>query len=272
MTETIPQPQIYAAIIGVMDDVTGVAKKGTGPKNQGSYEYRKLDDAVDAIGASFRKHAVMLQSTVKAVEYNEYETITSDNRKVVWSRCKLTMSYQLTSLVDGSSLTFEAIGQGLDNSDKSSNKAMSGALKYMLTQALMLATGENDPDAESPQVHNQAAPPARAAAPASNAPARPNPPAQSASSQEEQAEANATAALSEAARRYVRGQQQGELPDFTDEQKQQAQKAADAGRNAGNRHEMNRVIVYAHNQGILNAPLPDGRVLGSQLTALRGTL
>jgi hypothetical protein len=52
---------------------------------------------------------------------------------------------------DGSSAACTVIGEGMDTGDKASNKAMAVALKYALTQMLLLPYDEVDPDATTPE-------------------------------------------------------------------------------------------------------------------------
>jgi len=295
VTETATVPAVYAAVISVMNAVTNVPKRGEGPANQGRYAYRKLDDAVDVIGAAFRESLLMLQSTVKAVAYDTYES-EGRNGISTWSRCTLTMQYRFTSLIDGSFLEFESIGQGLDNSDKSSNKAMSGALKYALSQAFMLATGDADPDADSPQVpgrtvprpdgetdaqrvlrerREQAAGPAATEpepAPPAETPAEP--PATPTTPQEAilaQMERDATVSLTEAAKESAQAESSGETIKLQSRQIERARAAMKAATGIADRFTLNRIIVQSRKEGFLAANI-DGKNVGAMLAAARGML
>lgn len=49
---------------------------------------------------------------------------------------------------DGSSVVCTTVGEAMDSGDKASNKAMSAALKYALTETYMIPTYEADRDTE----------------------------------------------------------------------------------------------------------------------------
>lgn len=297
MTETAQVPAVYAAVMSVMNAVTGVPKRGEGPANQGRYAYRKLDDAVDVLGAAFREQALMVQSKVLKTDYSEYQS-EGRNGIVTWNRCTLTIQYRFTSLADGSFLEFEAIGQGLDNSDKSSNKAMSGALKYALSQAFMLATGDADPDADSPQVTGHTVPrptgeteaqrvlrerreqqgETAATAPDEPAVAQPAPaataPAESPAAPQEQVtqfEREATVALTEAAKESTAAETAGEPIKLQSRQIERARAAMKAAGTVGDRFTLNRIIVQCRKEGFLAATI-DGKNVGAMLAAARGML
>jgi hypothetical protein len=51
---------------------------------------------------------------------------------------------------DGSRVSVTVIGEGMDSGDKAANKAMAVALKYALSQTLLLPYNEVDPDADTP--------------------------------------------------------------------------------------------------------------------------
>jgi hypothetical protein len=130
-----------------MNDVQGVGKHGQmdPASRMGNYKFTRYDDLKRELGAAFRTHGVMLQSeTIDVTNERDFE----DKRK---TRVQITMRYRFTSLVDGSAVAFEVVGESIDTSDKASGKAMTMALKTALTQAFMLAAEDiEDPDATRP--------------------------------------------------------------------------------------------------------------------------
>ncbi len=296
--DQIPLLHVYAAVAAVMDEVQGIAKAGTGPKDQGGYAFRKADDVVNDLGAAFRRHKLFLQSRVIETDHTQHETIATGrtdrnhnplpDRTVVWSRRLVVMEYRVTSLVDGSELVVQSTGEGLDQSDKASNKAMTAALKYALTQGFMIATdAQQDGDAEAPMLETAAAravrerraqeaaaqqPPAAAPAPAS-APVA-DPPAEAPAAAPAQpdarianAERDATRALTEAAKQSVQAQERGDAPVFEPEQLERARKAHQAA-TIGDRFTINRVILAAKAEGLMHAQI-GGTPLHALLTTLR---
>jgi hypothetical protein len=140
-------PAIFAAILGIMNDVTGVGKHGQmdPAARMGNYKYQRYDDLKRELGAAFRTHAVFLQSdTTRLVT----ERVGEGGRM---TRVVVSATYRFTSLVDGSELTFDSHGESMDKSDKATGKAMTMALKSALIQAFMLAAEDTeDPDATRP--------------------------------------------------------------------------------------------------------------------------
>lgn len=140
-------PAIYAAVWAMMGDVQGVGKHGQmdPASRMGNYKFTRYDDLKRELGAACRAHGVMLQSeTINVVNERDFE----DKRK---TRVQIAMRYLFTSLVDGSTVKFEVVGESIDTSDKASGKAMTMALKTALTQAFMLAAEDTeDPDATRP--------------------------------------------------------------------------------------------------------------------------
>jgi hypothetical protein len=138
------KPAIYAAIWGVMNDVQGVGKHGQmDPASRaGNYRYQRYDDLKRELGAACRTHGVFLQSEILDVVNDR---AFDDKRK---TRVQIQMRYRFTSLVDGSAVAFESVGESIDTSDKATGKAMTMALKTALVQAFMLAAEDiEDPDA-----------------------------------------------------------------------------------------------------------------------------
>ena len=67
-------------------------------------------------------------------------------------RAKVVMEYTLTAGSDGSSIVISMPGEAVDYGDKSTSKACQMAYKYALTQALLIGSGEADPDSQTVDV------------------------------------------------------------------------------------------------------------------------
>jgi hypothetical protein len=146
-------PAIWSSIIAVMDEVTNVPKTGEMKNRKGETQYHFVPSSElrARIGRSFRNHALMLQSRDITASF-EAKPVSGANGSTVWTTAQVTLTYVFTSLVDGSTVEFEAAGEGRDSSDKATAKAMTMALKSALSQAFMLATDDEDPDATRPEV------------------------------------------------------------------------------------------------------------------------
>lgn len=153
--ELAPGSHVLEAIRAVMTDVIGVAKAGEMRQQRGGtvqYTFQKYDDMAAVLGKAFRTHGVGTQSLVLDREHYHWEKPTPSG-KTLWTWVQVTVRYVFTSLVDGSTFTTEAMGEGTDSSDKATNKAMTSSYKNALKIAFTLATGEDDPDASRPEVN-----------------------------------------------------------------------------------------------------------------------
>jgi ERF superfamily len=146
-------PHIWSAIRAVMRDVRGVPKAGEFKSGLGrggiQYRFQRYDDLADKLGAAFRDHGIMIQAKTSDVKQESWDKETSNGHQR-WCRVIVTKAFFFTSLQDGSRVEIEASGEGVDNSDKATNKAETGALKRALLQAFLLASGEEDPDDTRP--------------------------------------------------------------------------------------------------------------------------
>jgi hypothetical protein len=148
----VTYPAIFKAVRSLMETVTNVEKGGAITSGSRQYTFRKVDDLVQHVGDAARQQGVMLQSEITDCQYSENTVSDRNGNLTLWTSCRLRIKYIFTSLEDGSNLTFEAVGEGRDNSDKATSKAMSMALKYALGQALLIPSGDADPDQERPEV------------------------------------------------------------------------------------------------------------------------
>lgn len=147
------EDRILSAIAKVMTDVIGIAKAGE-MKQSGKvqYNFQRYEDMAAAVGRAFREHGVATQTVLTGTPSIHHFDKPTQAGKTMWTWVQLTMRFVFTSLVDGSTFTVEAVGEGLDSSDKATNKAMTAAYKNALRIAFTLSTGDDDPDATRPQV------------------------------------------------------------------------------------------------------------------------
>lgn len=141
------QAAVLPAIWKVMKSVTSVAKSGQYADGGTRYKFRSIDDLLTELGAAFREHGVFVQS--EQLEFQRDRDRQTKNG-AIFTTIRVKMRYQFTSLEDGSTLTFEAWGEGADTSDKATMKAHTMAFKTVLGQAFMLPTDEKDPDSTRP--------------------------------------------------------------------------------------------------------------------------
>lgn len=149
--------KIFKQISLIVQDVAAVPKdkSGTGI----NYKFRGVDDLMNALNPLFGKHGVVLSSTILSSEVSYFEVFKFDKEgneiKTKWTSVFLKMKYSLFA-EDGSSVCFETIGEGRDNSDKAHNKAMSAALKYFLMHSFLVPTKDVDEsDSETPEIETK---------------------------------------------------------------------------------------------------------------------
>ena len=140
------QPKIYTQMAKVMAEVTDIGKD---QKNQQQgFKYRCIDDVYNVLNPILAKHSVFMTSHI--IDKTREER-TNKNGTVLAFTC-LRMAYTFWA-DDGSSVSTEVEGEGMDSGDKSSNKAMAVAHKYALLQAFCIPTKDmEDPDAETHEV------------------------------------------------------------------------------------------------------------------------
>lgn len=148
MSET---PKIYGAITAAMADIGSISKSKQN-KQQG-FQYRGIDDVMNALYPILSKHGLFIAPEV--LEHTREERQTKSGGNLIYSILKIRYTMYAG---DGSSVSATVIGEGMDSADKSSNKAMSVAMKYAMFQLFCIPTEEmkemddrmDEPDAESP--------------------------------------------------------------------------------------------------------------------------
>lgn len=116
--------------------------RGDGP-NTGTWSYRSADQVVSAVGPALAKAGVVFLPNL------EQETPIQLGSQDGW---RLAMVYRFFGL-DGSSLTFRMVAHSVGRTAYTIGAAYSYAIKYALSQALLLPFDDERMDMESPQSH-----------------------------------------------------------------------------------------------------------------------
>lgn len=149
---TVPNPaHIFGAIKAVMAQVRGFAKSGQISGGGQRYNFQRYEEMAEKIGELFREQSIMTQVQILDKGRDQWDKPTA-NGSTRWTNAWVHNAYMFTSLVDGTSVHVEAIGEGADSSDKAFNKAMTSAYKNAFKTAFTLSTKEDDPDDERPEV------------------------------------------------------------------------------------------------------------------------
>lgn len=125
-----------------MSEVGAIAK---GRKNQQQgYSFRGIDDAYQAFQPVFAKHGVFVVPNV--LKSTREERQTKSGGALIYTTLEVKHTFYCAE--DGTSFDAVTIGEAMDSGDKSSNKAMSAAMKYALLEVFCVPT-EADNDTEN---------------------------------------------------------------------------------------------------------------------------
>lgn len=143
--------QIFELIPKVMAEVGAIekARKNT----QQNYAFRGIDDVFAAFQSPLAKHGVFYIPEVLESAVTERES--SAGKTLIYTNLKVAYTFYAP---DGSNVRAVVVGEAMDSADKSSNKAMSAALKYALLQIFCVPTESDDADAHSHDVRPLARP------------------------------------------------------------------------------------------------------------------
>ena len=134
-TKAMTQNNIYMAINAIMQEIEAIGKN---KKNQAQgYSFRGIDDMYNALQPLFKKNAVFITSNV--LESKREERQTAKGGVLIYTIAKCQFKFFTT---DGSYIESVLEGEAMDSGDKSTNKAMSTALKYALMQMFLIPTEE----------------------------------------------------------------------------------------------------------------------------------
>jgi hypothetical protein len=160
--------KIYAAINAVMRDIDCIGKVRR--NQQQHYSFRGIDDVYNAVHEPLAKHGVFIVPSV--LERSQIEKATKTGGCLFYTVLKVSHKFYAN---DGSYVEAITCGEAMDSGDKSTNKAMSAAMKYAILEVFAIPTeGDNDSENHSPEpVAGQPTPPAARQAPATTPTARP---------------------------------------------------------------------------------------------------
>ena len=110
-----------------------------------SFNFRGIDNVVNAVSPALRKHGVVV---VPCVNSSEAETLEIGQNRTRMGYVRVNVTYTFYAL-DGSNIATTVVAESMDSGDKATAKAMSVAFRTALLQTLCLPTDDLDPDAES---------------------------------------------------------------------------------------------------------------------------
>lgn len=144
--------KIYQAVSATMKDIGAVGKSDFNTYDK--YKFRSIDAVMNALNPAMIKNGIFVVPTVLKCEREERQS-KSDAKNMMYT--VLTVQYRFYA-DDGSYVEAVVIGEAMDRSDKSTNKAMSAAFKYACFQTFCIPTEEllEDADGESTEIGEKA--------------------------------------------------------------------------------------------------------------------
>lgn len=132
------QPTVHQAMSAVMHSIGAVKKSGH--NEHFNYNFRGIDDVLNAVHPALVEHGVHYVPQVESAEHGQ-----AGKQRVATLRVRYVFYGPA-----GDSVEAVTCAEGMDSGDKAPNKAMSAALKYALIQVFAIPTVGDDPDSESP--------------------------------------------------------------------------------------------------------------------------
>ena len=129
-------PAIYPAILKAMESIGAIGKTRKNP--QQGYNFRGIDDVLNSLQPALIRAKVFVVPRMMDVKREEKPT----QKGGVITYTTIKAEFDFCSAEDGSKVTASTYGEGMDTSDKSTNKAMSAALKYAIIQIFAIPTEE----------------------------------------------------------------------------------------------------------------------------------
>jgi len=140
---------VYVAMNAVMAEIAQIGiQKNHKNKNQG-YSFRGIDDVYNALAPIMAKHHLL--AIPRFLSCNVEDRTSKSGSLQIHTRVSMELDFICSD--DGSLHTAVGIGENIDSSDKSTNKAMTAAYKYMLFQSFCIPVkGTPDADEDSPEL------------------------------------------------------------------------------------------------------------------------
>lgn len=142
-------PAVYGAISAVQAALAKVGIQKARKNEQQGYAFRGIDDVYCAIAPLLAEHGLCIIPRVLSRTCTERAT----QRGGALFYTAVQVEYTVAAVKDGSTVTASVFGEAMDSGDKSTNKALSAAYKYLCLQLFCIPTeGDNDSDSTSHDV------------------------------------------------------------------------------------------------------------------------
>ena len=126
---------IYEAITQTMADIGAVGKNDQNSFDK--YKYRGIDAVMNALSPAMVKNGIFVVPEV--LDHKQEERTSRKGELMIYT--VVTVRYTFYA-ADGTNVRAVVVGEAMDRSDKSTNKAMSAAFKYACFQTFCIPTEE----------------------------------------------------------------------------------------------------------------------------------
>jgi hypothetical protein len=141
---------VQIAWAAVMAEVQQVNKGGRfSAPGAGTYNFRGIDQVLNAVGPALRKHRVAVIPVKVAPHYRD---VTVGAKQTAMRECTITVDYMIYG-PRGDSMTAASAGECLDSGDKGTTKAQTVAFRNLLINGLAIPT--DNPNLDADQVNYQ---------------------------------------------------------------------------------------------------------------------
>lgn len=134
---------INERLVRIMQQINAIAKNRPATAGSATYNFRGIDDILNTCHPLFAEYGVFILPEV--LEFSETERTTKNGSAIFYTKLKVKYTFVGEK---GDQISAIGMGEAMDSGDKSTNKAMSAALKYVLTQVLLIPT-EDPKDSEN---------------------------------------------------------------------------------------------------------------------------
>jgi hypothetical protein len=146
---------IFQRRILIQQELSSIGKNQKFDGGSVKYKFRGIDDVMNALNPLLKKHGATITPTVNVTK-SEVTEITGKYGTKNQKNIELEVEYSLVGPNGDSCILAKMPGEGFDNGDKATPKALSMAFKYAICQAFCISTEDMiDGDAETTPIETK---------------------------------------------------------------------------------------------------------------------
>lgn len=134
------RPAVYVAMADVASELAAVGIGKGRTNSQQNYKFRGIDDVYNVLGPILAANKLVIVPRVVGRTSQDRET--KNGGAIIYT--VVEVEYDFVSAIDGSKHTARFFGEAMDTSDKSTNKAITAAFKYMCFQVFCIPIEGNE--------------------------------------------------------------------------------------------------------------------------------